>query len=100
MNLENKQWTEQCRKSLSIANWENFSNKIPFFKAEDEDKPLKPKAPVDDRCKKCIFLEMTCIHSESYMEKIKQMRRDRGLDTEEEEEVEDVVSFCFLHIIG
>ena len=44
---------------------------------------------------------MTCIHSESYMEKIKQMRRDRGLDTEEEEEeIEDVVSFCFLHIQG
>ena len=42
---------------------------------------------------------MTCIHSESYMEKIRQMRRDRGLDTEEEEEeVEDVVSFCLLHI--
>ena len=39
---------------------------------------------------------MTCIHSESYMEKIRQMRRDRGLDTEEEEEVEDVVSFCFF----
>jgi len=57
----------------------------------DEDKPLKPKAPVDDRCKKCIFLEMTCIHSETYMEKIRQMRRDRGIDTEEEEEVEDVV---------
>ena len=31
------------------------------------------------------------------MEKIRQMRRDRGLDTEEEEEeVEDVVSFWFF----
>ena len=30
------------------------------------------------------------------MEKIRQMRRDRGLDTEEEEEVEEVVSFCFF----
>ena len=90
----------QFRKIFDHCKLEIFINKIPFFKAEDEDKPLKPKAPVDDRCKKCIFLEMTCIHSESYMEKIKQMRRDRGLDTEEEEEVEDVVSFCFLHIIG
>ena len=33
------------------------------------------------------------------MEKIRQMRRDRGLDTEEEEEeVEDVVSFCLFYI--